>query len=90
MHETAVETLAAGMVELGLLPGSPDEVVANYRFSADAFVVAGDLAAALEALADCGSDNAAARAPRCIPRRLPTRESRAWYARALRPDPAAA
>jgi Xaa-Pro aminopeptidase len=29
MHETAVETLAAGMVELGLLPGSPDEVVAK-------------------------------------------------------------
>ena len=38
------------------------EVVANNRFSTDAFVVAGDLGAAVEALAGCGSDNAAARA----------------------------
>jgi hypothetical protein len=38
------------------------EVVANNRFSADAFVVAGDLETALEALETCGSDNAAPRA----------------------------
>jgi hypothetical protein len=37
------------------------EVVANNRFSADAFVVAGDLPAAIEALASCDSDNAAPR-----------------------------
>ena len=37
------------------------EVVANNRFSADAFVVAGDLDAALAALATCGTDNAAPR-----------------------------
>ena len=40
------------------------EVVSNNRFSADAFVVAGDRAAlerALDALADCDSDNAAPR-----------------------------
>ena len=36
-------------------------VVANNRFSADAFAVAGDLDAALEALAECDTDNAAAR-----------------------------
>ena len=38
------------------------EVVANNRFSADAFVVAGDLEAALSVLESCGSDNAAPRA----------------------------
>jgi hypothetical protein len=37
------------------------EVVANNRFSADAFVVAGDLDAALAALGDCPTDNAAPR-----------------------------
>jgi hypothetical protein len=44
-----------------LLSPIPGEVVANNRFSADAFVVAGDLDAALDALADCSSDNAAVR-----------------------------
>ncbi|HEX6474245.1 MAG TPA: hypothetical protein VF114_04050 [Candidatus Limnocylindria bacterium] len=39
----------------------PGEVVANNRFSADAFVVAGDVDAALTALADCATDNAAVR-----------------------------
>ncbi len=39
----------------------PGEVVANNRFSADAFVVAGDLDRALAALAGCGTDNAAPR-----------------------------
>ena len=38
------------------------EVVANNRFSADAFVVAGDLDRALAALGDCESDNGAPRA----------------------------
>jgi len=37
------------------------EVVANNRFSADAFVVAGDLDAALGALESCQTDNAAPR-----------------------------
>ncbi|HLE59666.1 MAG TPA: hypothetical protein VJA85_08470 [Candidatus Limnocylindria bacterium] len=37
------------------------EVVANNRYSADAFVVAGDLDAALTALAGCSTDNAAVR-----------------------------
>ncbi len=37
------------------------EVVANNRFSADAFVVAGDLDAALTALEGCATDNAAPR-----------------------------
>src|SRR5688500_14362945 len=40
----------------------PGEVVANNRFSADAFVVAGDLDAALAALDPCETDNAAPRA----------------------------
>lgn len=44
-----------------LLSPIAGEVVANNRFSADAFVVAGDLAAAVEALASCDSDNAAPR-----------------------------
>jgi hypothetical protein len=39
----------------------PGEVVANNRFSADAFIVAGDVDGALRALADCASDNAAVR-----------------------------
>lgn len=37
------------------------EVVGNNRFSADAFVVAGDLDRALDALAGCATDNAAVR-----------------------------
>lgn len=37
------------------------EVVANNRFSADAFVVAGDLRAAVDALEACPTDNAAPR-----------------------------
>src|SRR5690606_38409381 len=44
-----------------LLSPIPGEVVANNRFSADAFVVAGDLTAAIAALEACESDNAAPR-----------------------------
>jgi hypothetical protein len=44
-----------------LLSPIPGEVVANNRFSADAFVVAGDLPAAIDALESCDSDNAAPR-----------------------------
>jgi hypothetical protein len=44
-----------------LLSPIPGEVVANNRFSADAFVVAGDLDRALAALEGCASDNAAPR-----------------------------
>ena len=44
-----------------LLSPIPSEVVANNRFSADAFVVAGDLAAALRVLEDAETDNAAVR-----------------------------
>ena len=44
-----------------LLSPIAGEVVANNRFSADAFVVAGDVDAALAALAECASDNAAVR-----------------------------
>jgi hypothetical protein len=46
-----------------LLSPIAGEVVANNRFSADAFVVAGDLVTALRALEDCAVDNAA---PRCL------------------------
>ena len=45
-----------------LLSPIPGEVVANNRFSADAFVVAGDLDRALATLEDCQSDNGAPRA----------------------------
>lgn len=45
-----------------LLSPVPGEVVANNRFSADAFVVAGDLDRALVALESCETDNAAPRA----------------------------
>jgi hypothetical protein len=45
-----------------LLSPTPGEVVANNRFSADAFVVAGDLGRALSALEACDSDNGAPRA----------------------------
>lgn len=44
-----------------LLSPIPGEVVANNRFSADAFTVAGDLERALDALAGCETDNAAPR-----------------------------
>jgi hypothetical protein len=44
-----------------LLSPIPGEAVANNRFSADAFVVAGDLDRALATLEGCDSDNAAAR-----------------------------
>jgi hypothetical protein len=44
-----------------LLSPIPGEVVANNRFSADAFVVAGDLSSAIRALESCDSDNAAPR-----------------------------
>ncbi|HYI66046.1 MAG TPA: hypothetical protein VEW95_03900 [Candidatus Limnocylindrales bacterium] len=44
-----------------LLSPVAGEVVANNRFSADAFVVAGDLDRALDALVECETDNAAAR-----------------------------
>ena len=44
-----------------LLSPIAGEVVANNRFSADAFVVAGDLEEALRVLEGCGSDNAAPR-----------------------------
>lgn len=44
-----------------LLSPIAGEVVANNRFSADAFVVAGDLDRALDALVGCESDNAAPR-----------------------------
>lgn len=44
-----------------LISPVPGEVVANNRYSADAFVVAGDLAAALDALEGAGTDNAAPR-----------------------------
>ena len=45
-----------------LLSPIPGEVVANNRFSADAFVVAGDLDRALAAIEGCESDNGAPRA----------------------------
>jgi hypothetical protein len=44
-----------------LIGARPGEVVANNRFSADAFVVAGDVDGALNALAGCATDNAAVR-----------------------------
>ena len=46
-----------------LLAPIPGELVANNRFSADAFVVAGDVGASLAALEACESDNG-------VPRRL--------------------
>ncbi len=56
----AVCLLADDALDILLSP-IPGEVVANNRFSADAFVVAGDLERALAALASCETDNAAAR-----------------------------
>ncbi len=44
-----------------LLSPIPGEFVANNRYSADAFVVAGDLGRALDALATCPTDNLAPR-----------------------------
>ena len=44
-----------------LAAARPGEVVANNRFSADAFVVSGDVDGALNLLADCATDNAAVR-----------------------------
>ena len=44
-----------------LAAARPGEVVANNRFSADAFVVAGDVDGALNVLANCATDNAAVR-----------------------------
>jgi hypothetical protein len=44
-----------------LLSPLAGEVVTNNRFSADAFVVAGDLELALTSLQECSSDNSAAR-----------------------------
>ncbi len=44
-----------------LLSPIAGEVVANNRFSTDAFVVAGDVERALQALAGCATDNLAAR-----------------------------
>lgn len=44
-----------------LISPARGEVVGNNRYSADAFVVAGDLGAAIAALEQCGSDNLAVR-----------------------------
>jgi hypothetical protein len=60
-----------------LLSPNHREVVANNRFSADAFVVGGDLEAALASLEDCDTDNAA-------PRRL---EAAGFAVRDLGPEP---
>lgn len=64
----AIGYAAAGSVALladadldDLLSPVAGEVVANNRFSADAFVVAGDLDRALTALEACGTDNTAPR-----------------------------
>jgi hypothetical protein len=56
----ALALLADGPLELLISP-EDGEVVANNRYSADAFCVAGDLDAALDALAGCETDNAAVR-----------------------------
>jgi hypothetical protein len=57
----ALALIADDPLEALLVP-IPGEVVANNRFSADAFVVAGDLRAALGGLAGLGADNGAPRA----------------------------
>ena len=57
---SALALLADGDLD-ALLSPIPGEVVANNRFSADAFVVAGDVPAALAALRPCESDNGAPR-----------------------------
>jgi hypothetical protein len=44
-----------------LISPAPGQVVANNRYSADAFTVAGDLDSALESLSRCPTDNAAVR-----------------------------
>lgn len=56
----SLSLLADGDLD-ALLSPIAGEVVANNRFSADAFVVAGDLDAALTALDTCETDNVAAR-----------------------------
>jgi hypothetical protein len=56
----ALALLGDGQIK-ELLSPIPGQVVANNRYSADAFVVAGDVDTALEALAGCGTDNAAVR-----------------------------
>jgi hypothetical protein len=56
----ALPLVADGALETLLSPVA-DEVVANNRFSADAFVVAGDLDRALSVLEHCSTDNAAPR-----------------------------
>jgi hypothetical protein len=60
-----------------LRSAAPGEVVANNRYSADAFVVAGDLDRALVALDACASDNAAVR---CL-------EAAGWTSRDLSAAP---
>lgn len=57
----ALALLADDALE-SLLSPIPEEVVANNRYSSDAFVVAGDLPAGLDALAGLGADNGAPRA----------------------------
>jgi hypothetical protein len=56
----ALALLGDGQLQKLISP-LPGEVVANNRYSADAFVVAGDLDGALAALSGCGTDNAAVR-----------------------------
>jgi hypothetical protein len=53
--------LASDDVLDALLSPIAGEVVANNRFSADAFVVAGDLVRAIDVLEDCDGDNGAPR-----------------------------
>lgn len=56
----ALALLETAVLE-GLLSPARGEVIANNRYSADAFVVAGDIERAVEALAGCPTDNAAVR-----------------------------
>ena len=67
-HADAIGYVGGGALALlgddgldALLSPIPGEVVANNRFSADAFVVAGDLDRGLVALEACETDNAAPR-----------------------------
>jgi hypothetical protein len=62
----------------GLVSPVPGEVVTNNRYSADAFVVAGDLDAALEALAACATDNAAVRCLEAVGFRWRDLSSHPW------------
>ena len=61
-----------------LLSPIAGEVVANNRFSADAFVVAGDLELALSALESCPSDNAAVRCLEAAGFRFRAADAKAW------------